>query len=299
MTQARPHDRHARLRQIERLDLERDHRLIAALSYADFQSIMLTKSFNGFMFTFAAPRISRILAATGEIEKRIAKRVVDTALIASTVIRHGPQQGDGEAAARRVHAMHSRYRIHPDDFVVVAAEEFLGTVHLVERYGWRPLTDKEREAHRLYASAQALAFGSPKPLPDSFAEVDALFEHYLETEVRFEPQNQRLANVLLDWFAGLAPAPVRPLFRRLLLADLDPRIVRACGLKVPPAPARWAARAMLKGAGRQDPLPDDAPDKLAPLARLVYPDGWTIEDLGTKPPTVGAASAAPAAAQSL
>jgi hypothetical protein len=52
---------------------------IATLFYTDFQSVMTPKSFNGLMFTYAAPRISRVLATTGESEHRIAKRVVDTA----------------------------------------------------------------------------------------------------------------------------------------------------------------------------------------------------------------------------
>jgi hypothetical protein len=127
---------------------------------------MLTKSFSGFMFTFAAPRISRVLSATGELEHRIAKRVVDTTLLATAVLQHG-FKGTGRDAARRINSMHSRYDIHPDDFVAVGSEEVLGSLELAERYGWREVTDKEREAVRIFYSHQARAFGSPKLLPAS------------------------------------------------------------------------------------------------------------------------------------
>ena len=60
-------DRHARLRRIEALDLNDNYREITMLFYGDFQSVMLLKSFNGFMFTFGAPRMSRILSSTARL----------------------------------------------------------------------------------------------------------------------------------------------------------------------------------------------------------------------------------------
>lgn len=286
MTKNRPQwlgtsDPYARLRRIESLNLERDYREITMLFYGDFQSTMLTKSFNGLMFTYAAPHISRTLSATGELEKRIAKRVVDTTLLASAVMQHGFAEGQGLEASERVKAMHSRYAIRTQDFVATGCEEVLGSLDVAERFGWRPVTEKEAEALRLFYSRQALAFGSPEPLPGSVAEVRAFFSNYLDNEVRFEPQNQRLTGVLIDWFCGLVPAPLRPLFRTLIVADLDPRIARACGLKVAGKPTKRAAEALLKLLARADPVPDGGPNKLENLVKGVYPDGWEIKTLGT------------------
>jgi hypothetical protein len=57
-------DRHARLRRIESLDPATDYREITELFYTDFQSVMLVQAVSGFLFTFAAPRNSRILSAS-------------------------------------------------------------------------------------------------------------------------------------------------------------------------------------------------------------------------------------------
>lgn len=274
-------DPHVRLRRIERLDVATDYREITQLFYGDFQSAMFMKGVHGFMFTFAAPRISKVLGQTGEIEKRIAKRVVDTSLLASAVMQHGFRQPEGRDAARRVNAMHSRYAIDPADFVAVGSEEALGSLDLAIRFGWRTVTDKEQEAVRTYYDHQARAFGSTRPLPGSVAEMRAGFDHYLDTELAYEPQNERLARALLDWYGTLVPAPFAPLFRMLLVADLDPRVARACGLRQPPAPARHVMNALLRRMARKDPVPDGVPSKLQKMARDVYPDGWTYADLGT------------------
>lgn len=274
-------DRYARLRAIEALNLETDYREITLLFYKDFQSVMMTKGFNGFMFTYAAPRISAVLSQTGEVRERLLKRIVDTSLLASAVMEHGLKSEQGRGAARRVNAMHSRYTIHPDDFVAVGAEEALGSLELAERYGWRPVTDKEREALRLFYSYQARAFGSPNPLPDSVPGLKTLFSDYLDRELRYEPRNFELGTILLDFYASLVPAPFRGLFRWILIADVDPRILRACGFTPPSKLRRYMARRLLRLNGRRDPLPDGAPNDLETMARRVYPEGWTIAQLGS------------------
>ena len=274
-------DHYARLRKIESLDLATEYREITLLFYGDFQSTMFMKSIHGFMFTFAAPRISKILSQTGELEQRILKRIVDTNLLASAVMQNGFKESPGREAARRVNAMHSRYDIHPDDFVAVGAEEAIGSLDLAERFGWRQVTEKEKEAVRLFYNHQARAFGSTRPFPGSVPELRAFFDHYLDTELRYEPQNERLAGLLLNWFAGLAPGPVRPLFHNLLVAELDPRVAKACGLNQPRWPAKPLMNAFLKKMARKDPVPDGTPSKLQAMVRTVYPDGWKYEDLGT------------------
>jgi hypothetical protein len=274
-------DRFARLRRIESLGLKENYREIAMLFYTDFQPVMMPKSFNGLMFTYAAPRISRVLATTGESEHRIAKRVVDTALLAQTVMQHGFASSSGAKAVRRVNEMHSRYEINEDDFIAVGCESIVDTLTLADRFGWRPVTEKEREAIRIYFNSQARAFGSRKPLPASLPLVEHFYSGYLDTELRYESQNRRLAKILLNWFCGLAPALVRPLLPAMMLSNLDPRIVKACGMKMPSKLTVRVAHRIMKQLGRRDPLPDNAPNGLAGLVRSVYPDGWDLDTLGT------------------
>lgn len=273
-------DRYIRLRQIESLDLATRYRDITQLFYQDFQSTMVSKSLNGFLMNIASPRISAVLASTGELEHRIAKRVIDTIALSSKVMQHG-FTGEGRDAARRVNDMHRRYNIDPEDFLAVGSEEVVGSIELAERYGWRPVSDKEREALNFYYSHQARAFGSPNPLPATYAETKILYEAYVETHIRYASQNARTARVVVNWLATLAPALVRPLFRTILVAQLDDRIAHACGIRPASAPVKALAHAALQRMARKDPIPDGAPSHLEALVRQVYPHGYAISDLGT------------------
>lgn len=274
-------DRYARLRRIEALDPDSDYREIVGLFYTDFRSVMLPQGFNGFMMTYAAPRISRVLAQTGELEKRVAKRIIDTILLSRLVMEHGFAPGPGRDAARRVNAMHRHYDIHEDDFVAVGCDEALCGLELAERYGWRPVSEKEREALRIFYDHQSRAYGSRRSLPPSIPAMQAFWSDYLDDQARFEPQNRRLADATLGYFVQLFPRWMAPLARVLLLGQLDPRIIRACGMKQPSALSRWLAGMMLRRMGKADPVPDGAPDGLEALVAKVYPEGWEIARLGT------------------
>lgn len=273
-------DPHARLKQIEQLDPEQDNQQIVKLFYGDFTSIMLPQAFSGFMLTFAAPRMSRLLESTGEVEHRFAKRFVDTALLARTITTHGFESGPGRAAAHRVNSMHKHFDIHPDDFVIVGVDAALISIELAEKFGWRDVSDNERAAILRYFNRQARAFGSTRALPATRDEMREFWEQYMDTQLHFEPQNLRLATVALNWTLTLFPPPLRPLFRRVLLSNVDPRILNACAMSSPSAPARWLSDRMLRLVGKRDPLPDGIPDAFIPIIESVYPDGWSVDTLG-------------------
>lgn len=274
-------DPHARAKRIESLDLDADYLEITQLFYADFQSVVGLQGIHSFLMNAAVPRISRILASTGELENRVAKRIIDTTLLAHAVMAQGLGPGPGRDAARRVNAMHKQYTIHEEDFVAVGGDEAMTTIHLSERYGWRPVTDKEREAVRRYYNDQSRAFGSHRPLPASVDELRQFWSDYLDREAFYEPQNERIARSVLAYYATLMPKRGRSLYLALAVATVDPRVLRACGLRVALSPTRWLASALFKALGRRDPVPDGARDGLAAMARKVYPHGYDIKCLGT------------------
>jgi hypothetical protein len=273
-------DRYARLRKIESLDVTTDYREITLLFYGDFQSAMMAKAFNGFLMTYSGPRISKVLHASTELEKRVAKRVIDTTILASKVLTEG-FVGEGRDAARRVNAMHKQYDIETDDYLAVGIEEVVGSIELAERYGWRPVTDKEREAVLRYYSHQTRAFGSPKPLPPTYAEAQAFFSNYLDTEARYEPRNEALAKVFIKFNRSLMPLWLRPVIGPLLSAQLDPRVARACGIKPASRFMKSLADFLLRRAAAADPVPDGAPSQHEALIRTVYPHGYKVSEVGT------------------
>ena len=273
-------DRDARVRLIESLNLEKDWLTIAGVTSGDFRSIIFPVPFAGFMTTFAAPRMSRILYATGEISERFAKRAVDTILFAKAMHEHGFGTPAGRLAAQRVNRLHAQYDIHQDDFILVGCDPLIFTLDLFDKYGWRKLLPAEREAQRLFYDRQARAFGSRRPLPGTEGEMRAFIDDYFDTQLHYEPQNEKLARVALDWFVRLAPPAARPLMRRILLTTVDPRVVKACGLTPPSAVDRTIAHFALKYLSRRDPIADGAPDMLSDLVKTVYPEGYEIATLG-------------------
>lgn len=280
-------DRYARLRRIEALDPVTDHREITTLFYLDFAAVMLMQSVTGNLMTFAVPRMSRILSATGQFEHHTAKRFVDTTLLTNAVMEHGLEPGPGREAARRVNAMHREYDIHPDDFVAVGCDVPVMSVAIAERFGWRPVTDAEREALRIHYSAETRAFGSHRALPPTLAEMRDFRNRYLDEQTAFEPQNRVLAMAFLRYLASLLPAPLRPLLGPVLLPQVDPRVLRACGLRVPSPARKRVSGAVLRAIGRIGPMSDPDPAKPNVLDRqiaAVYPHGWTVNSVGTHLP---------------
>jgi uncharacterized protein (DUF2236 family) len=274
-------DRNARLRRIEELDPEKDYREITALFYQDFQAVMILQAVTGNLMTFAVPRMSRILTATRQFEDHTTKRFVDTTLLVQAVLDHGLGPGDGRDAARRVNAMHRQYDIHPDDFVAVGCDVPVMSVEIADRFGWRPVTDAEREALRIHYSAEARAFGSG-PLPPTLPEMRAFWDSYLDENTAFEPQNHSLAKAFLSFVPTLFPRPLRPVVTPILLAQVDPRILRACGLGEPSRAGKRISTMLMRGLGRTGPAPETGgPDVIGKLAESIYPHGWTVHTLGT------------------
>jgi len=275
-------DTYARMRAIERLDLDGEYWQIARLFLADFQSLMITQVYQGFLMTFAVPRMSRILAGTGEIQQRTAKRAIDTAILTRAVFLDGVNAGLGREAASRVNAMHRRFPIDPEDFIAVGVDGALTQIRLAESYGWRPVLSKEKEAVRRCFARITKAYGGPSSFPDSGHAMEEFWSTYRSGHFEFEPQNGDLAGAITAWFSQLVPAPARPLLRVLLRGTTDTDILRAVGMRPPTDPERRVASILMRRViGSRDPLPDGAPDPLDPLIRTVYPNGYRIQDLGT------------------
>jgi uncharacterized protein (DUF2236 family) len=277
-------DRNARLRRIEKLDPEKDYREITALFYLDFQAISILQAVTGNLMTFAVPRMSRILSATKQFEQHTTKRVVDTTLLVQAVLDHGLDPGEGRDAARRVNAMHRQYDLHPDDFVAVGCDAPVMSLEIADRFGWRPVTDAERESLRLHYSAVARAFGSHRPLPPTLPEMRAFLDGYLDENTAFEPQNRGLADAFLGFLPKLFPRPLRPFVLPVLLPQVDPRVLRACGLPEPSATGKRISTMMMRALGRSGPAPDVKPGErnvIEKMAESIYPNGWTVHMLGT------------------
>ncbi|MGW1719813.1 oxygenase MpaB family protein [Streptomyces sp. NPDC002156] len=275
-------DRYRRVREIETLDPETDHQRIVDLFRQDFGSLLAIQIITGNMITFAAPTMSKVHEVAREVERNTEKRSIDTALFHHVVHQHGFGPGPARVAGKKVNEMHRRYDIVQEDFIAVAADNTLTPVRIADKFGWRRVTDKEREAFRIQQSKEARLFGSHKPLPDSLVEVEEFYEKYLDDNVYYYPYNEQVAKAFLAWMPSLMPPVIGRVIVWLLVAQVDPRQLRACGLKLPGKVRMALSNAMMKRMGSK-PLPDPQPGEEHPLeglAKRVYPNGWDVHSLG-------------------
>lgn len=81
--------------------------------------------------TFCVPSISALLAHTG--------------LMVAELLRHGLDSAPGAAVIDRMNHIHGHYAITNDDFLYVLSSFVAEPIRWLERYGWRGLTNKERD----------------------------------------------------------------------------------------------------------------------------------------------------------
>ena len=100
--------------------------------------------------TFCIPSISGLLHQTGEFEHRPRKRYDDTALMVAELVRLGPDSPEGRQVVQRLNAIHAHFAIGQQDFVYVLSGFVAEPIHWINRYGWRPLRQDEKESLFLF-----------------------------------------------------------------------------------------------------------------------------------------------------
>ena len=137
--------RNRNLERIAALDPIRDHLEIYQISAGREFPWDYTRALEFALFrTYCVPSISRLLAATGEFEKRPQQRYDDTALLMAEIAAHGYDSPRGRAALRVVNRAHGRYAIANDDMLYVLSTFVFDPIAWLARYGWRPVS---RELH--------------------------------------------------------------------------------------------------------------------------------------------------------
>ena len=277
-------DKWARLREIESLDPVEDCVRIYWLFMEDFQAATRFRMVAGLLVTSAPPRMSRILDQSGELHKNVLKRITDTYLLDSAYHEHGFGPGPGREAARRMNEMHRKYDIHSDDFVYIGCHEAVAAVWYAETYGWRPVTGKEKVAAAEFAKLRGRHMwqNGNTPYPETFEEMEKYCAWWEEEQFRYEPQNRKLADALVDYALNGVPGFLRPAMRAFFFSvGPDPRVVTSCGYEMPSRFAQKLSRAVMRFYGRLDPLVTGPSPMARSLVNAVYPNGFEIKDLGT------------------
>ncbi|KYF52475.1 hypothetical protein BE08_37830 [Sorangium cellulosum] len=233
---------------------------------------------------FGIARSSRLLVRTGEFLERTQKRYDDTVLILSEMLENGYDSERGRAALRRMNQQHRRYTIPNDEYLYTLSTFVFEPVRWNERFGWRPLTEKEKLATYHYWKRVG-ALMNIADIPPSYEAFERFNVDFEAEHMRFSEDNRKLAVATRDLLLGwVLPGPLRPLGARFVHAMLDDRLLDALGL---PRPAP-ALRRLVEGAIRaRTPVLRAMPRRRSPRLLTTkktrtYPDGYRIEDLGAR-----------------
>jgi hypothetical protein len=274
------------LGEIAGLDPARDHQRIVFLTMRVDFPWDTTRALELALFrTFAAPRISALLHATGEFERRAQKRYDDTDLLVSEVMEWGYDSPRGQAALRRINQVHGRFRIANDDFLYVLSTFVFDPIRFNARFGWRPFTGAERLA-QFHFWREVGRRMEIRDLPEDYAAFEAFNRAYERQHVRYTEASGRVGRATLDMFCRWFPRPLAPLVRQAIYALLDDRTREAFGFPPPHRIARWLVPAALRARAR---LLRHIPRRRTPVLRTArptrtYPRGYRIEELGPEHP---------------
>ncbi|GAA2674916.1 oxygenase MpaB family protein [Actinoplanes palleronii] len=235
-----PRRRYALRDRIAALDPERDHLEIYQLSAGREFPWDYTRALEFALFrTYCVPSISRLLAATGEFEKRPQQRYDDTALLMAEIAAHGYDSPRGREALKVVNRAHGRFAISNDDMRYVLSTFVHDPIDWLTKYGWRPPHEHERLAAFHYYREVGRRMGI-RDIPESYSAFADFKRSYENEHFVFSPTNQKIGEYTVGLFAAWFPSFLRPLVRLAVRGMLDEPMLRAFGFR--PAP-RWVGAA--------------------------------------------------------
>lgn len=277
-------------REIATLDPARDFERIAYLLSCYEFSWDIERALEFALFrSYAVPSISRVLAATGEFERRPRKRYDDTELLLSEMIEHGFDSAEGRAAVNRINEMHGRFRIADDEMAYVLSTFVLEPIRWLDRFGRRPMTGVERLGWMHYHLELGRRMGIAR-VPQDLDALDAFNRRYEAERFRFAETNRRIAGATTDLLIGFyLPRRLVRHGRPAVHAVLDDPLRRAVG--APPAPV-WLVRGVAGAMALRRRLlrllpPRRRPRHLTQVRRPTYAAGYRIEALGIFEPKRG------------
>lgn len=235
---------------------------------------------------FGVAKGTPLLVQTGEFVQRTQKRYDDTVLILAEILESGGYDTPrGHAALVRMNKQHGRFQIPNDEYLYTLSTFILEPIRWNERYGWRPLTEVEKQATYCFWREVGRRMGI-RDIPESLDAYDRFNRQYEAAEFRYSPDNEILAratrNLFLSWFL---PRWLYGLGAPFVHALLDAPLLAAVGLKPAPRGLQHLVRGAMRLRGRLVRLlpPRRKPRLLTQIPTPTYPNGYVIEELGAVP----------------
>ncbi len=231
--------------------------------------------------TYCSPRISGLLAATGEFERCPQKRYDDTDIIVSELMEWGYDSVRGAAALARMNAIHGRFKIANDEFLYVLSTFVFEPIRWIEHFGWRAPSEAEKQAMFLFWREVGVRMGI-RDIPQDRSAFERYNCDYERSHFRYCNSNRRIGVATRELFASWFPRFLWPLVRRAIHALLDPTLREAFGF---PEPSRLMVALTTLALRLRARVLRFLPVRRTPrlrtaMARPSYPHGYRIEDVG-------------------
>lgn len=270
------------LRQIEKLDPERDHCEIYRLTSGyEFPWDTVRALEIALYRTYCVPSISALLDKTGEFRLRTQKRYDDTAIIVAEMTQWGYDSERGREAQRRMNRIHSQFNISNDDYLYVLSTFIFEPVRWIDKFGWRKLSETERQA-AYYFYREVGRRMNIKNIPPGFAEFEQFNIAYEREHFRYADTNRAIGSATRNLFASWFPGIAAPLVNLGIYAMLDEPMLKAFGFPKPPKFMPSMVELSLKMRGKFIRfLPPRKEPHFFTMGRIrSYPNGYKLTDLG-------------------
>lgn len=277
------------LREIERLDPERDCQRIMHLSFGYEFCWDSTRALELALYrTYCVPSISGLLHRSGEFYRHTQRRYDDTALLIAEMCEWGYEEGRGREALQRINWAHGHFKISNDDFLYVLSTFIYEPIRWIDRYGWRPTCRNEKLGYYHFWREVGARMGI-RDIPPSYESFKDWSRAYERRTFRYTETNHKIGAATRDLFASWYPRPMAPMVRQIIYALLDDAMLDAFGFPRPIQGARalvgsilrLRARIVRRLPGRREPnFFTDRPNR-------THPQCYRIDSLG--PPRLIAA----------
>lgn len=220
-------------KEIKQLDAYKNHcRIIHLLIAYEFPWDMVRSLELALFRTYISPSISKLLDRTGEFKNSGQKRYDDTNILIGEFLEKGYDSIRGRQAIIQMNKIHSNFKISNEDYLFVLTTFVLEPIDWINKYGWRKLTEKEKQALFYFWHEVGLRM-KIKDIPETLEGLEEFSQDYINKRVCFHDANKNVANSTIHIVQGWLWHPFRFLVKPVINAMIDDNMRKAFGFKKP------------------------------------------------------------------
>lgn len=226
--------RHSNVRQhITTLDAKQDCQKIVELLATYEYPIEIQHALEvALLYTYASPKVSRLLDRTREFADHGQKRYDDTRILIGLMLESGWDGAFGRKAIERINQTHSHYRIYNDEFLFVLWTFIDFPIRWTQKYSHRAMTEHEQDAWFNFWVGIGTRMNIEN-VPATKAAYDEWLQSYRMREFYYDPANQRVVDATAKIIENWLPKHLQPMVKWTLIGLMDEDFLYCVGYPKP------------------------------------------------------------------